>query len=713
MRKLAPKILLILVIFTLFFVVHKFGLTEYLSLDYLKSNQETFNSYYQSHKIQTIGVFFSLYVLVAALSLPGATILTLTAGAIFDLVTGFLVVSFASTIGATLAFLSARLLFRDLIEQKFSTYLKSINEGIEKDGAFYVFSLRLIPAFPFFVVNLVLGLTKIKTSVFYLVSQLGMLAGTFVYVNAGVELARINNIRDILSPKLIMAFSLLGLFPLVIKMIMQFFKSRAIYKNFKKPKIFEYNMVVIGAGSAGLVTSYISSAVKAKVALIEKHKMGGDCLNTGCVPSKALIKSAKLAYQMRNAEKYGLEKVVPQLDFKKVMGRVHNVIKKVEPHDSIERYSSIGVECITGEATILSPWEVLVNGKVLTTKNITIATGARPFVPPLPGIDKITPLTSDNLWQIEVLPERLVVLGGGPIGCEMAQSFNRLGSHVVQVEMNDRIMGIEDPVVSRIITDRFVKEGIDVQTSTKALEIKVDGDKKYLIVEKGGVKSEIVFDQILVAVGRAANIKGFGLEKLGIELRPNKTIQADQYLRTNFPNIYVCGDVTGPFQLTHTASHQAWYCAINGLFGKIKKFKADYSVIPWATYSDPEVASVGLNETRAKRDGIAYDLTTYEVDDLDRAIADSEDHGVVRVLTKPGTDQILGATIVSNHASDLMLEFIAAMKHGFGLNKILGTIHIYPTMGEANKYLAGNWKRKQTSEKVFIWLERFHRFMRS
>jgi len=441
--------------------------------------------------------------------------------------------------------------------------------------------------------------------------------------------------------------------------------------------------------------------------------MGGDCLNTGCVPSKALIKSAKLAYQIKNAEKYGLEKMDPKFSFKKVMGRVQDVINKVEPHDSIERYSSLGVDCITGEAEILSPWEVKVNGKILTTKNITIATGARPFVPPLPGIDRITILTSDNLWKLEELPERLIVLGGGPIGCEMAQSFNRLGSKVTQVEMNDRIMGIEDPEVSKIITDRFVKEGIDVRAKTRALEIKTEGSRKFLVVEFENQKSEIEFDQILVAVGRAANIKGFGLENLGIEIRPNKTINADAYLRTNIPNIFVCGDVTGPFQLTHTASHQAWYCAVNALFGKLKKFKVDYSVIPWATYSDPEVASVGLNETRAMRDGIAYELTTYEVDDLDRAIADSEDHGVVRVLTKPGTDQILGATIVSNHASDLMLEFVAAMKHGFGLNKILGTIHIYPTMGEANKYLAGNWKRKQTSDYVFNFLKRFHRMMRS
>jgi len=444
------------------------------------------------------------------------------------------------------------------------------------------------------------------------------------------------------------------------------------------------------------------------VALIEKHKMGGDCLNTGCVPSKAIIKSAKLAHQMKNASKYGLEAVTPKFEFKNIMNRVHDIISKIEPHDSVERYSDLGVECIQGAAKIISPWEVEVDGKVLTTQNITIATGASPFVPPIPGLDQIIPLTSENLWQLEELPKRMIILGGGPIGCEMAQSFNRLGSQVTQVEMMDRIMGIEDPEVSSIIEERFKSEGVNVLTKHKAKEIKVDGDKKYLVAEFAGQDVEIEFDEILVAVGRRANIKGFGAEELGITLRQNQTIDANEYLQTNFPNIYVCGDVTGPFQLTHTASHQAWFCAVNALFGKLKKFKVDYSVIPWATYSDPEVASVGLNEQRAKREGIPYELTTYGIDDLDRAIADSEDHGVVRVLTEPGSDKILGATIVGNHASDLLLEFIAAMKHGFGLNKILGTIHIYPTMGEANKYLAGNWKRKQTSETVFKWLKRFH-----
>lgn len=708
MKTFWSKIILIFLVGLVLFFIMYLGPSEYLSLDYIKQNQASFQRYYAHNSIFTLIVFSLIYVVSTALSLPGAVVLTLMAGALFGLVLGTVVVSFASTIGATLAFLISRFLLRDYVEKKFKKYIDVINQGIEKDGAFYLFSLRLIPIFPFFIINLVMGITKFSTMKFFLVSQVGMLAGTIVYVNAGLQLSSIETVNDILSFKLMGSFALLGLLPLITKQFISHLRKKKVYKGYTKPKSTEYNMIVIGAGSAGLVTAYISSAVKAKVALIEKNKMGGDCLNTGCVPSKAIIKSAKLAHQMRNASNYGLENINPKINFKKVMRRVHDVIAKIEPHDSIERYSNLGVECIQGEAKIISPWEVEVNGKILTTQNITIATGASPFIPPIPGIKSVRPLTSENLWQLKELPKRMIILGGGPIGCEMAQSFNRLGSQVTQIERMDRILGNEDPEVSQIVEDKIRSEGVNILLKHEVTEVRAEGSRKFLVAKSESRDVEIEFDEILVAVGRRANIKGFGVDELGIALRENQTIEANEYLQTNFPNIYVCGDVTGPYQLTHTASHQAWYCAVNALFGKFKRFKVDYSVIPWATYTDPEVASVGLNEQRARSEGISYELTTYGIDDLDRAIVDSEEYGVVRVLTRPGTDKILGVTIVGNHASDLLLEFIAAMKHGFGLNKILGTIHIYPTMGEANKYLAGNWKREHTSEAILRWLEKFH-----
>jgi len=712
MGKKLTKIFILIAIFIAVIVFNKYGISEYLTLEYLKDNQQRFIEFYSQNTVKTIAVYMLIYIITTALSLPGATILTLAGGALFGLATGLIVVSFASTIGATLAFLGSRFFLKDWVQNKFGEKIKVINEGIEKEGAFYLFTLRLLPIFPFFLINLVMGLTPIKVGTFYIVSQVGMLLGTIVYVNAGVEISKIDSLSGILSPSLIISFALLGVVPLLGKKLIEFLKSQKVYKGYKKPKSYDYNMISIGAGAGGLVTSYIGAAVNAKVALIEKHKMGGDCLNTGCVPSKALIKSAKVIHLAKKSKSYGIEKIDITYDFSKIMERVQNVIAKVEPHDSVERYTDLGVDCIQGNAKIISPWEVEVNGKILTAKNITIATGAGPFVPPIPGIEEADYLVSDNLWDIRELPKKFIVLGGGPIGLEMAQSFSRLGSEVTVVEMAPRIMIKEDQDVSDYITSRLEQEGIKVLTSHRAKGFINKDSKKVLICEFEGRDIELEYDKVLVAVGRRPNTKGFGLENLKVDLRKNGTIETNEYLQTNYPNIFACGDVAGPFQLTHTAAHQAWYCAVNGLFGKFKKFKVDYSVIPWATYTDPEVATVGKNEEACKLENIAYEVTKYGIDDLDRAIADSEDYGFVKVLTKPGTDKIIGATIVGNHASDLLLEFISAMKHGFGLNKILGTIHTYPTMGEANKYLAGEWKKQRKPEGLLNWVKKFHSWQR-
>ncbi len=492
-------------------------------------------------------------------------------------------------------------------------------------------------------------------------------------------------------------------------------------KSYKKPSQFDYNLLVIGAGSGGLVSSYIAATLKARVGLIERHKMGGDCLNTGCVPSKALIRSAKMMAYAKRAKDFGFKSAKIDYDFAEVMERVQNVVKKVEPHDSIERYSSLGVECITGDAKILSPYEIEVNGKVLTTRAIIVATGAGPFVPPIPGLDKIKYLTSDNIWEIRKQPPRFLVLGGGPIGSELAQSFQRLGSQVLLVERSPRIMAREDKEVSTLVMKKFESEGMQIYTNHTAKSFKVDGMQKILVAEHDKQEKEIEFDEVLIALGRRANVKGFGLEDLGVELTDRGTVKANDFLATNYNNIFVCGDVAGPYQFTHTAAHQAYYACVNALFKPFtniipapfnKSFKVDYSVIPWATYTDPEVATVGLTETTATEQGVDYEVSTYGLDDLDRAIADSEDHGFVKVLTKPGTDQVIGATIAGYHASDLIGEFIAAMKNGFGLNSILGTIHIYPTMAEANKYLAGEWKKARKPEEALKFLEKFFNWRR-
>ncbi len=699
-----------------------FDLGQYLSLGYLKQSQATFAGLYERQPLAVAAVYFVIYVAVTALSVPGAAILTLAGGAIFGLGWGTLIVSFASSLGATLAFLAARFVLRDSIEAQFGQRLAEINNGIKKDGAFYLFTLRLVPLVPFFVINLVMGLTQMRAITFYWVSQLGMLAGTAVYVNAGTQLARIESLQGILSPALIGSFVLLGVFPLIARKVVEAVQRRKVYARWAavRPKTFDRNLVVIGGGAGGLVSAYIAAAVKAKVTLVEAHKMGGDCLNYGCVPSKALIKSAKLAHQMKHGHKYGLSDTVPTFSFKAVMQRIHDVIAAIAPHDSVERYAGLGVEVLQGYAKIVNPWtvEIALNdgGKqVLTTRSIVIAAGARPFVPPLPGLDDVGYVTSDTLWdtfaQLDAIPPRLVVLGGGPIGCELAQSFARLGSQVTQVEMAPRIMIREDEEVSALARAALTADGVQVLTGHKALRAEKTGDVKTLIVEHEGAEKRIEFDALLCAVGRVARLKGYGLEDIGVPTQ--RTVDTNEYLQTIYPNIYAAGDVAGPFQFTHTASHQAWYASVNALFGDVKKFKVDYSVIPWATFIDPEVARVGLNEQEAKEKNIAYEVVKYPMDDLDRAIADSETEGFVKVLTVPGKDRILGVTIVGTHAGDLLAEYVLAMKQGLGLEKIMNTIHTYPTLSEANKYAAGDWKRAHQPLKLLEWVRRYHDWKRS
>lgn len=722
--KSARRLALVALVVVLAWAFFAAGGPKWLTLEGLKSGLDQLAAWKSTSPVFLGLGFGAVYVLVAALSLPGAVILTLAAGAIFGLLWGTLIASFASTLGATLAFWSARYLMRDWVQERFGDRLKPINEGMARDGAFYLFTLRLVPVFPFFLINLVMGLMPIRSLTFYGVSQIGMLAGTLVYVNAGTQLARIESLSGIVSPGVTLSLVLLGVFPLVAKTILGWLQRRRVYARWTRPKRYDRNLIVIGAGAAGLVTAYIGAAVKAKVTLVEAHKMGGDCLNYGCVPSKALIKSAKLAKQLRHADHYGLSATTPEFSFRQVMARVHDVIRTIAPHDSVERYESLGVEVLQGYGRVVDPWTVEIEAadgskQRLTTRSIVIAAGAQPFVPPLPGLDEVGYLTSDTLWdalaQRNSAPARLVVLGGGPIGCELSQSFARLGSAVTQVEMAPRIMAREDAEVSELARASLVRDGVDVLTGHKALRCEREERDgvvhKYLVVEHGGLERRVEFDDLICAVGRVARLQGYGLEALGIPTQ--RTVVTNEYLETLYPNIYAAGDVAGPYQFTHTAAHQAWYAAVNALFGQFKRFKVDYSVIPWATFVDPEVARVGLNEQDAKEKGIAYEVTRYGIDDLDRAIADGAAHGFVKVLTVPGKDRILGVTIVGEHAGDLLAEFVLAMKHGLGLNKILGTIHTYPTLSEANKYAAGEWKRAHAPQQVLAWLQRYHAWRRA
>ena len=691
------------------------GGPDLLTLENLQRYQADLDQWIAANLLLAVLAYGLVYILVTALSLPGAAVMTLAGGAFFGNLVGLLTVSVASTIGASIAFLVARFLLRDTLRRKYASTVKRIDEGIERDGAFYLATLRLVPVFPFFLINLAMGLTAMKLRTYALVSWLGMLPGTFIYVNAGTQLAQIDTMGDIVSAELLLSLALLGLFPLLAKFVVGFIRRRRAYRGFSKPESFDYNLLVIGGGSAGLVAAYIGAAVKAKVALIERDKMGGDCLNTGCVPSKALIRSARAADTLRHADRYGLDSVPVTGNFTSIMARVKNVISKIEPHDSVERYRSLGVDCIAGSAAFVSPWEVDVthndgHRERLSARSIVVATGGKPFLPAIPGLDAMDPLTSENLWELTEQPQRLLVMGGGPIGCELAQAFARLGVKVTQVEATSRLLMKEDPEVAEVVAASLRDDRVDLRLDHKVVEFVEEAGERVAVCEKGGEQVRIPFDRVLVAVGRAGNTEGLNLEALGIEPRRNGTVPVEEDLSIGYPNVFACGDVAGPYQFTHAASHQAWYAAVNGLFGQFKRFRVDYRVLPWVTFTAPEVARVGLSEEEAKERGVRYEVTRYGLDDLDRAIAEDEDHGFIKVLTVPGKDRILGAVVVGAHGAEILAEFTLAMKHGIGLNKILGTVHPYPTWNESAKFTAGQWKQAHKPEGVLGWLAKFHRW---
>lgn len=713
------RILLLALIALSIVAFFAFDLQQLLTLEGLRASLAGFEAERTAHPLGLAALYFALYVLVTALSIPGATILTLASGALYGLLWGTVIVSFASTVGATLAFLASRYLFRDWVQRRFADRLAAVNEGVRKEGAFYLFALRLVPLVPFFLINLLMGLTPLRAATFYWVSQIGMLAGTLVYVNAGTQLAALDSPSGILSPTLLISFTLLGIFPLIARKTLDAIRARRIYARFDRPARFDRNLVVIGAGAAGLVSALIGATVKAKVTLIEARKMGGDCLNHGCVPSKTLIRAAALAHEMRHAERYGLTPARPVISIRQVMERVQESIRTIEPHDSVERYTDLGVDVLSGHARILDPWtvEVMQNDggtRTLTTRSIVIAAGARPLVPPLPGIDDVGYLTSDTLWDAlsnrEQVPDRLAILGGGPIGCELSQSFARLGSRVTQVEMAPRLLLREDVEVSAAARTSIERDGVTVLTEHRALRFERQGDGKFLVAEHAGHEVRIPFDDLICAVGRTPRLTGYGLEDLGVVT--DSGLATDEYLATIYPNIYAAGDVAGAYQFTHVASHEAWYAAVNALFGQFWRFRADYRVIPRTTFIDPEIARVGLNEQQAREEGTPVEVTRYDLAGLDRAVTDGATTGFIKVLTVPGSDRILGATIVGRHGSDLLAEFVLAMKQGIGLNRILGTIHTYPTWSEGARYVASEWRKAHAPQKLLEWVEKYHGWRR-
>lgn len=706
-------------------------LAQYLRLQALQEGHAALQALHAQHPVRVALVYGALYVVATALSVPGAVVLTLAGGALLGLWWGTLVVSVASTLGATLAMLAARYLLRDAVEARFRERLAEVNAGIAREGALYLLTLRLLPVIPFFVVNLLMGLTRMRTWTFLWVSQVGMLAATLVYVNAGTQLARLTSVRDILSPGLLGSLALLAALPWVTRHALAHWRTQRPLARWRheRPRRFDRNLIVIGAGAGGLVSAYVAAAVRARVTLIEAHKMGGDCLNYGCVPSKALIRSAKVAQLVRQAGHYGLSAGTPVADFRAVMQRIRAVIHAIEPHDSVERYTALGVDVRHGHGRLVNPWTVEITAadgtqERLTARSIVIAAGAEPAVPDLPGLPDSGYLTSDTLWDrlahYDAPPGHVVVLGGGSIGCELAQALARLGSKVTVVEHQPRLLAREDEDVSHAVALALQADGVRLHLGSQALRCasrdRATGPSPRELVVQGpdGTLQHLPFDEIICAVGRRARLSGYGLENLGLDT--GRTLSTNEYLQTLYPHIYAVGDVTGPWQLTHVAAHQAWYATVNALFGSVRRFKADYRVVPRCTFTDPEVARVGLNEITARAQGVALEVTRFDLNDLDRQICDAGPapggHGFIKVLTPPGSDRILGATIVGPHAGELLAEYTLAMKHGLGLGKILATVHPYPTLSEASKYTAGAWRRAHAPHRLLAWAARWHAWRR-
>jgi pyruvate/2-oxoglutarate dehydrogenase complex dihydrolipoamide dehydrogenase (E3) component/uncharacterized membrane protein YdjX (TVP38/TMEM64 family) len=715
-RLLIAAITLVVV---LFFAL---GLHRQLTLEGLQRAHGALLEQREQAPVLVAGAYMLIYVLVTALSLPGAAVLTLAGGAIFGVGLGTLLVSFASSLGALLAFLVARTLLRDLVRRRFGRQLAPIEAGVARDGVFYLLSLRLAPVFPFFLVNLLMALTPMRAASYYLTSQLGMLPGTLVYVNAGTQLAQLRGLGGILSPPLLGSLLLLALFPWLAKAATRRWQVWRLYRPWRRPRHFDRNLIVIGAGAAGLVTSYIAATVKARVTLVERAEMGGDCLNTGCVPSKALISSARLAARMRRADRYGLEPVEPRLNVRQVFARVAAKVEAIAPHDSVERYEGLGVEVLRGQARLLDPWTVAIQGpegeeRKLTARAIVLATGAEPVLPHWPGSDAVPLLTSETVWSwlgsCALERPRLAVLGGGPIACELAQALAQLGLPITQIQRSQRLLSKEDADVAAEVQQALEADGVTLLMGAQMLGFERQPGPQGAVtvrVRQGDEERAITCDAVLCALGRRARLTGYGLEELGIPT--GTTVTTNAFLQTNYPNIYAAGDVAGPFQFTHTAAHQAWYAAVNALFGNLHAFKADYRVIPRTTFTEPEVATVGLTEADAAQQSIAVDVTRFPLHELDRAIVDSAEQGFVKVLTQPGSDRILGATIVGEHAGELLAAVVLAMKWGLGLSKIFATIHAYPTMAEANKYAAGVWKKQRVPQHLMPWLRRYHAWRR-
>lgn len=650
---------------------------------------------------------------MASLGIPGALILTLLAGAVFGWKWGTVIVSVSSTAGACCAFLLSRYFFRELIGEKYSGKGKSVLDAYESKGPLFLLSLRLVPIVPYFLVNLLMGVTRIPLATFALLSAVGMFPSTMLYVKAGVNFSQIRSVSDILSKKMLLLFCFFALIPVAANWMLPRIRFWWVMRKYPKPKSFDYNFVVVGAGSAGLVAANLGARLQAKVALVERGKSGGDCLNRGCVPSKTLLAIAKGVHHRESAESVSAPYGKAKKEYTAVRRSIQRVIEQIAPHDSFERYESLGVDCFEGNAEVISPYEVKVGEKVLTTKNVVIATGASPILPVMPGIREQGVYTSDTIWEMQDLPTRLLVLGGGAIGCELAQAFSRLGVKVTIVEKGPRILAREDERASMLLTGSLQKEGVKLFCETEA--VRIDRVQEHLNVQMrrlDGSAENLEVDAVLVALGRKPNQEVF-LNAKGIESLSRAAVKVDSDLSvTTLPNFFFCGDSIGPDFFTHAAGFQGSVVALNALFGGWRKFSGTPKVMPRCIFTEPEVASVGMGEDVLKREKIPFTVCFYSWEKFDRALTEGKENGFVKVFLARGSDKILGATIVGERAGEILQQIVFAMHHGKGLGSFVNVIQPYPSYADCVRMAALAWKNNSAPKWIFPWLRDFHKWNR-
>ena len=722
---------------------------DWFSLARLQMQYHDLQAWYVQSPWTARALFFGLYLILASAAVPGIVVLTLAGGAIFGFAWGLVLVSFASTLGATLTLVTVRHVLPQTIASamgpRVQALLRNVTKGLEREGVFFLLSLRLIPLIPFGLINVVMAFTRMPIGRFYLVSQLGMLPTTILYLQAAAQLAALHAASDVLAPELMLVLLGLGLaiavLPFIAKRVLHWIALRKKLSAWKRPRRFDYNLIVIGGGAAGLVSAYVAAHAQTRVALIEAAEMGGDCLNRGCVPSKALIQSARVAHQLHQAAQFGLQAGPLNVDLAAVMHRLRAVIAAIAPHDSVQRYQGLGVDVFQAQAYILDPWTVELRrpgqeALRMTARRMVLATGAKPHVPDIPGLSTSGFVTSDTLWdalaQRSELPRRIAILGGGPVGCELAQAFARLGSQVSLIESGSALLGREDADVSALVQQALERDGVRVFTQHRAVRCESaelpqqqgllvlceNAPKRpadigaSTVLGSSGVQAgefAVPFDLLICATGRDARLAGFGLENLG--LATGQALQTNEFMQTEVPTLFAAGDVAGPYQSTHAAAHQAWYASVNALLDGWWALPARYGALPSTVYVAPEVARVGLNEKQAKARGVPYEVNLFSFADLDRALCDAPagemPAGFVKVLTPPGRDRLLGVTIVGDQAAELLAPYVLAMRHRLGLKAMLSTIHSYPTLSESARQVAGQWQRAHLPQWPLRWLRRW------